>query len=79
MAEGFGFGGKVPVLCSEHALDLAYAMAKLSDTSHALADAKKNVPDYMGQWSDEDYYANELEDYCRAAEEFERLVAKTNV
>lgn len=55
---------------AEGALKFASALNALNSAEQALDKAKANVPSYTGQWSSEDYYAEEQEAYNRAAETF---------
>lgn len=52
------------------ALTLAVALLTLTKAEAALGKAKREVPDYTGQWSDRDYYAEEQEDYNRAVDAY---------
>lgn len=49
----------------------AEAVLALIDAKAELDRAKQNVPDYTGQWSDEDYYEDEQKAYDAAVAEYE--------
>jgi hypothetical protein len=68
MTYGYGFDGKAPEPCTGEAGALGVAVCNVVEACRALAEAKVAVPKYTAQWSDKDYYANELEDYYRACE-----------
>jgi hypothetical protein len=70
----FGFGGKQPTPARPESLKLADAIYDMLQVRKALAKAKKAVPDYTGQWSDEDYYAEEQEAYNRAADRLAEVI-----
>ena len=74
MPNRFGFDGQKPSPCSERAIDLAHAVIDVVNTKAALEEAKIKVPGYTAQWSHEDYYAEELEQFYRAAERLESLL-----
>lgn len=74
MSDGFSFGGKEPTPSSATALTLAAALLNLLDARDALEKAREQVPDYTGQWDGKDYYADELERYYRAADDYERAI-----
>lgn len=50
------------------AMTIADALQRLSAAERELRHARANVPSYTAQWSDEDYYAEEQEEYNRAVE-----------
>ena len=55
----------------------AEAVLALIDAKAELDRAKQNVPDYTGQWSDEDYYRDEQVAYDAAVAEYEAAHAPT--
>ena len=55
----------------------AEAVLALIDAKAELDRAKQNVPDYTGQWSDEDYYEDEQKAYDAAVAEYEAAHAPT--
>jgi hypothetical protein len=67
----FGFGDAKPTPCSGRAASIASAVIEVVKTKKALDKAMRKVPNYTAQWSDEDYYADELEAYYRAADKLE--------
>lgn len=71
---GFGFDGKKPVPCSDRAMVISVALANLIKAQADYEEAKRNVPEYTGQWSDMDYYAEELEALHRAADNYEKVL-----
>lgn len=73
----FGFGRETPKSAITVADTLAAAMFRLINAGDALREAVARVPGYTGQWSPEDYYAEEQEEYNRAADGF--AVAVRNV
>lgn len=52
-------------------------MRALIKAGAELDRAKQNVPDYTGQWSDEDYYRDEQVAYDAAVAEYEAAHAPT--
>ena len=68
MISGFNFGENTPVPCSDARAKYARAVIDMVQSNDALEQAKANVPDYTGQWSDSDYYGDELEAWYRAAD-----------
>lgn len=56
----------------------AKAVLALIEAKAQLDSAKKKVPDYTGQWSDEDYYEDEQKAYDAAAVEYEAAHAPTS-
>lgn len=75
MASGFGMDGLTPTPCSDRAINIAVALTELNIATATLTAAKRDVPDYTGQWDDQDYYANELEEFYRAADRYEAAVS----
>lgn len=73
-ASGFGFGGERPVPCRDENAALAGALFRLLDAKEELQKKGADVPDYIGQWNPEDYYADELEAYNRAVDAFAEAV-----
>lgn len=65
---GFGYDGAEPVPARPEALAYAQALTEFMEANQELEKARESVPDYTGQWSSKDYYANELERYYRAAD-----------
>lgn len=49
------------------AAELASLFDSLVEAKAELDKARESVPSYTGQWSDEDYYAEELSAYNEAA------------
>lgn len=70
----FGFDGQKPKPADPKAQEFAAGVVDLMQAHTALEEAKKRVPDYTGQWAEEDYYANEQEAYNRAADSLYELV-----
>lgn len=70
----FGFGRETPKPAAAVAHSLAAAMFRLINAGDALREAVARVPRYTGQWSPEDYYAEEQEEYNRAADGFAAAV-----
>lgn len=58
------------------AIPILDALTNLRRAEKALNKAKDKVPSYTGQWSDEDYYAEEQEAYNRAVEEAAEWLAR---
>lgn len=56
------------------AIELAEAIYYVFARRFALERAKGEVPNYTAQWSDEDYYAQEQEEYNRAADSLYELL-----
>lgn len=54
------------------------ALFALIEAKAQLDSAKKKVPDYTGQWSDEDYYEDEQKAYDAAVREYEAAHAPTS-
>ncbi len=70
----FGFDGEKPTPARPSALKLADALIELTEAREELEQKMNNVPDYTGQWSSEDYYAEAQERYNRAADNYEAIV-----
>jgi hypothetical protein len=68
--EGLNFGGGKPTPAKPENLNLANALFTLMATKSTLETRMAAVPKYTGQWSDEDYYADEQEDYNRAVDAY---------
>lgn len=62
---------------NEKAKLLAECVIKLLKANNELEDAISRVPSYTGQWSEEDFYAKEQEDWNRAADELYSVVSTT--
>lgn len=62
---------------NEKAKLLAECVIKLLKANNELEDAISRVPSYTAQWSDEDFYAREQEDWNRAADELYSVVSTT--
>ena len=71
---GYGFQGATPTPCAPESDTLAEALGGLIETRRLLAAKRVAIPGFTGQWSEEDYYANELEAYYRAADFFAAAV-----
>ena len=66
MVTGYGFDGEKPSMVNEAELNSAQCILDLVKADTALNAAKHRAPDYTGQWSEKDYYANEQEAFNRA-------------
>ncbi len=66
---GFGFGDATPSPCSEDRARYARAIIDMINADAELDTAKARLPSYTGQWDSHDYYANEQEQWYRAADE----------
>jgi len=64
----YGFGKDAP-LGNSTAIDLVERLVAAIDAQRALDAAKDAVPNYTAQWSEKDYYQNELHDRNLAAAE----------
>lgn len=62
---------------AQRVLPLLDVLAELRDAEKALKKAKAGVPNYTAQWRDQDYYAQEQEDYNRALEAVAVKLAET--
>lgn len=72
-------GDEPPRPAAPEALRLAEAMVELDRAAEALEKAKRNVPNYTGQYSSEFFYRHEEDAYNRAAEAFaDAVVAGVN-
>ncbi|MCV9964475.1 hypothetical protein OIU34_21530 [Pararhizobium sp. BT-229] len=69
-SENLNFGGGKPTPARPENLDLANALFRLIETQSALEAKMASVPSYTGQWSPEDYYADEQEDFNRAVDAY---------
>lgn len=74
MISGFGYDGPKPKACGSRANDIAEAVLLLIEAKTELDKAITNCPSYTGQWSREDYWANALEGYYRAADALEEAI-----
>jgi protein-tyrosine-phosphatase len=67
----FGYGEQEPTPARPEAAVLGAALTAFLAADRDLTVAKGKVPNYTGQWSSKDYYAQEQEDYNRAADALE--------
>lgn len=65
---------KTPKVERSTALALRNAFEDLLTAKKDLKKAMSEVPDYTGQWDDEDYYRNEAETLSAASNAFEDAV-----
>lgn len=66
MTGSYGFGRPMPVPCSAEEQALGLALCALVKAEKRLEKSRSSVPDYTGQWSAEDYFADELADWYEA-------------
>lgn len=76
MGDEFGFGGKKPVPAGRGPIELRNALVKMHNADLQLLEAKRKVPDYTGEWSAEDYYAEAEETYNRAVDNYYNTVMR---
>lgn len=77
LVEQFGFDGSRPKPPRADAKKLALAILSLIKEDDNLTDAKKNIPNYTGQYSDDDYTAEAQEKWNRAADHLYKIVMDT--
>lgn len=70
----FGFGEEEPRPCSPEREAFGKAIFGLMKAKDRLDRAKKDGPDYTGQWDSSDYYAEQKEDWYRACDQVSEAV-----
>lgn len=74
----FGFDGEKPRPADPIALEFSCLAIDMLAAHKRFTEAVSKVPDYTGQWSAEDYYAKQEEDFNRSVDNLWNFV-KENV